>query len=173
MRQLTLLYLCAHGARHSWFRLKWLVDLPYVLQSKAWDWPALFAKARRMGCEDALRLGLVLSQRLLGWVPPAEVTAWLAAGRNMDWACREVEFALAEPAEWAEPGQVPTPMRVRWRQRIYKWRLYRSWRARFYELARMGTGPEDWQLLPLPDALFWLYFALRPVLILWRKFKLG
>jgi hypothetical protein len=62
-----LLYLCAHGARHSWFRLKWLVDLPYVLQSKAWDWPALFAKARRMGCADALLLGLVLSQRLLGW----------------------------------------------------------------------------------------------------------
>ena len=50
----------AHGARHSWFRLKWLVDLPYVLQSKAWDWPALFAKARRIGCADALRLGLIL-----------------------------------------------------------------------------------------------------------------
>jgi hypothetical protein len=32
----------------------------HVLQSKAWDWPALFAKARRIGCEDALRLGLIL-----------------------------------------------------------------------------------------------------------------
>ena len=32
----------------------------HVLQSKAWDWPALFAKARRIGCADALRLGLIL-----------------------------------------------------------------------------------------------------------------
>jgi hypothetical protein len=55
--------------------------------------------------------------------------------------------------------------------RIYTWRPDRSWRVRLRELARLGTSMEDWQLLPLPDALFWLYFPLRPFHGLWRRFR--
>ena len=40
-----LLYLCDHGAHHGWFRLKWLMDLPQVLESREWDWPQVLAEA--------------------------------------------------------------------------------------------------------------------------------
>jgi hypothetical protein len=31
------------------------------------------------------------------------------------------------------------------------------------------TSPNDWKLVPLPPSLFFLYFPLRPFLILWRR----
>ena len=46
----TLLHLCAHGAKHAWYRMKWVFDLPNVLESREWDWPALREKARHYRC---------------------------------------------------------------------------------------------------------------------------
>ena len=36
-------------------------------------------------------------------------------------------------------------------------------------LMKYLTGPSDWKLLPLPEKLFFLYFPLRPFLLLWRR----
>ena len=53
----TLLHLCAHGAKHAWYRMKWVFDLPNVLESREWDWPALRAKARRVSLRTRVAAG--------------------------------------------------------------------------------------------------------------------
>ena len=162
-----LLYLCAHGARHAWFRLKWLCDLPAVLVSRQWHWPTIFEMATRFACDDAVRLGLLLAHRLLVWPIPKEVSEWIATGRDLGWACEEAIREMAEPEEWSQ--RTNAPLRVWLRQLWFRWRFYDSWKTRAREVARYSTSSEDWKLLPLPDWLFWLYFPLRPFLVLWRR----
>jgi hypothetical protein len=46
---------------------------------------------------------------------------------------------------------------------LYSLSLKSDWRYRAHELAAAWICPADWQIIHLPDALFWLYPLLRPV----------
>lgn len=59
------LYLSAHGARHGWFRLRWLVDIDR-LAIRAVDWEALLPMMRRHGGLPAGGQAWALAAALLG-----------------------------------------------------------------------------------------------------------
>lgn len=93
-----LLYLCDHGARHGWYRLKWLVDLPQLLESCEWDWHDVLARSRQANCHSALLLGLKLAQHLFGWVAPDAVVAEMAKVRLLNWQVSVVCVNLCKPS---------------------------------------------------------------------------
>lgn len=159
-----LLYLCAHGTMHLWFRLKWIFDLPVVLESSEWDWPALFAKAGRNRCMKHLALGLLLAHRLCDWVMPAAVEAWLVQ-QDVERAYQDVLAALQAPE--SEFSGTP-PVSVWLRHVRYHSGFLEKKDALVSTVRKYATSPNDWLSLPLPDALFPLYFVLRPFLWLWR-----
>lgn len=68
-----LLFLCAHGSRHLWFRLQWICDVTQLLQrTPQLDWDSLFDRARWAGGLRMLSFGLLLAHDLLGApLPPA------------------------------------------------------------------------------------------------------
>jgi hypothetical protein len=74
---LQLLALCVHGAKHGpfpWPRLKWICDVAeFVRRSEAFDWDALVARARTLGCRRTLLFGLAVSRPLLDGVLPPPV----------------------------------------------------------------------------------------------------
>ena len=96
----TLLHLCAHGAKHAWYRMKWVFDLPNVLESREWDWPALRAKAQRYRCERELLLGLAIAEQLSNWEVPPAVRPWLdefdAGGKYFGFIAQ----AITRPDRW-------------------------------------------------------------------------
>ena len=149
---------------HLWFRLKWIFDLPVVLDSSDWDWPALFAKAARNRCEKHLALGLLLAHRLCDWIVPATVDSWLAQ-QDVARAYQDVLDALQAPeSEFA--GSPPVAV---WLRHIrYHAGFLGKTDALVSTVRKYATSPNDWLQLPLPDALFPLYFVLRPFLWLWR-----
>ncbi|MGG4218435.1 nucleotidyltransferase family protein [Paenibacillus jamilae] len=59
------LYLSAHGARHGWFRLRWLADIDR-LAVRAVDWEALLPLLRRYGGLPAGGQAWALAAALLG-----------------------------------------------------------------------------------------------------------
>ncbi len=59
------LYLSAHGARHGWFRLRWLVDIDRLAVC-AVDWEALLPMMRRYGGLPAGGQAWALAAALLG-----------------------------------------------------------------------------------------------------------
>jgi hypothetical protein len=69
----TLLFLCVHGFKHRWCRLKWITDIAYLVRATDQiDWEAVVLRARRTGCSRMLFVGLSLASGLLGSVlPPA------------------------------------------------------------------------------------------------------
>lgn len=61
-----LVYLCVHGARHLWFRLKWVADVQALLQQYPGGAPAFLERARASGLRVPAEQMLLLLGRLYG-----------------------------------------------------------------------------------------------------------
>jgi hypothetical protein len=165
-----LLYLCDHGSRHNWFRLKWLADLPQLLEQPnlRWDWPDVLARARRAGCLRSLLSSLILAEDLFGWVPPPEVARAMRRDARL-----AVAVAVARAAMRSAPETVwstdKTPLGWSIRIAASKLALASSLRSVAHQMWRRSISPKDLELLPLPDGWFWLYRFARPLLFAWRR----
>ncbi len=68
----TLIYLCAHGAKHLWPQLESVYAVARLVQlHRKMDWRWVDQTARRLGCRRMLHLGLYLAGELFGVYPPA------------------------------------------------------------------------------------------------------
>jgi hypothetical protein len=78
----TLLFLCAHGARHGWARVAWVCDVAELLATHPQlRWDAILGQARAIHCDRTLLLGLLLARDLLGATLPDALARLLAADR--------------------------------------------------------------------------------------------
>ncbi|MCK9372323.1 MAG: nucleotidyltransferase family protein [Sulfuricurvum sp.] len=69
-----LLYLCMHGTKHIWMRLRWIMDVDrFVRKVNDLDWDAIEGKAERVGGKTMLLLGLSLSQTLFSTPLPKSI----------------------------------------------------------------------------------------------------
>lgn len=156
-------YLCAHGASHAWFRLKWLADIGALLG----DCPperiqALYEIAAARGLARAAGSALVLCRRLWGLeLPPA-----LAARLDADPRVRRLEAIALD----ALSG--PTVYERRFGGTITQasqFLINDSWAFRWAQLRRAWI---EWPLvraLPLPRPLHFVYATAKPFVWLWRK----
>jgi hypothetical protein len=163
-----LLYLCEHGSRHGWSRLKWLVDLPFLLGSQDWDWSALFAKARAAGCEKTLALGLELSRCLLGWSMPEQAALLVNRTRFLGWA-RRLAVRIQQAPETL--GQLPIWEIVPHMARVVTLMLLLTPNAASVrrQVWLMLLSPSDLNVVRVPDRAFGLYYVLRPFLMIYRR----
>ena len=82
----TLSFICVHGSKHLWERLRWIADVAALIsRQKCFDWPRAVATARETGTERMVHLGLRLAMDLLNAPLPREIRAEVladgAAGR--------------------------------------------------------------------------------------------
>lgn len=165
-----LLYLCEHGARHGWYRLKWLADLPQVLESQAWDWPAVLRAARAANCRGALLTSLALAQALFGWTPPAEVAAAIRGERLLAWRLAVIrDYLLAPNSWWAEEPAMPLPVVIR--HTFYRSSFAETLGFAWGEWRCFGLSHHDLRVVRLPDRCFPAYRLLRPLLFAWRRLR--
>ncbi len=158
------LHLCEHGSGHAWFRSKWLSDLARMYSVDYVDWNAAFWTARNAGMENSLLQCLCLLEQLHGLPVPETLRA--SAGRlPAELVDRVAACMLACP----KVHRIPFFSRLRMIMRELRYerllRPRRSWRQAFVEVAYSSA---DFELLHLPDRLFWLYLPLRPFLLAWR-----
>lgn len=164
----TLLYLCAHGAEHVWFRLKWLEDIARIVTR-----PDADAEARAV-LDDALALAretgaeaiLVTAMRLVGDVFGIDCPAIARDTRTSRALVRLSQEALAAPAELASAPPVGWLLR----KLPVQWGMARTWRYRSGLIRHLALASRDFDA-PLPPALRWLRLPLRPAMLLrdrWR-----
>ena len=73
-----------HGAKHDWFLLRFVCDLAELLESAPeLDWDAVVERARQLGAEGVLGLGLRLAREVGGAPVPAEVVRDVAATQEV------------------------------------------------------------------------------------------
>jgi hypothetical protein len=101
-----LLALCAHGAKHLWGRLGWVCDLAELLHRRPnLDWVRLVRRARTVGGERLLWLGLELARRLLGTEIPSDFRRLTRKGISVpglaDGGCAHIlSGSVSEPDGW-------------------------------------------------------------------------
>jgi hypothetical protein len=160
------LYLCVHGSLHGWPILKWLADIGAMLREMDAETLArIVALASKQGLSAELQAALILVDELLAIErPPVKIPA---ASNPIT----ERIVAMAHRLLTAEGYCLDIDRLPRMGMFFYDLRLRSSWRYRSRDIGRALVLPEDWELVDLPDALFPLYAALRPVSWLLRRIK--
>ena len=161
--EITLLYLCAHGTKHRWSRLCWVVDVAQLLLSHpTLDWDGLLQTAKKTGSRRTLFLGLHLARCLLDSELPEKICVQmkkdLSATTLAGKLCRGI-FPSEGRASTTSAGLARDwfylRTRERWRDRLLYLRYSAAW------LLLPSRKDREW--VRLPASLNWLYLFLRPV----------
>lgn len=160
----TLLYLCAHGTEHCWFRLKWLQDIArIVVIDESGIVAAAMERAEREGYDRIVAAALQLVRELFGIAPNLAGTIDLPTRRLVTLS----KAALAAPADLASD---PT---LGWlvRRAGVQIGLRRAWRGRGAFLHHLFTGARSF------DAdrgqASWLNYLRRPARLLQHHYARG
>jgi hypothetical protein len=152
------LFLAAHGAKHMFERLGWICDIARFLQiAPDLDWPRMIDLSRRTNSLRQLRLAVYLAHDLLGApVPPELGTDSEASSLAALIKTRILSGALPP---------VPAVESNRYMLRLLE---TRSDRLRYLAGLYLVPAEADFRALRLPPALFFLYYAYRPIRLFWR-----
>lgn len=158
----NFLYLCTHGTEHAWFRLKWLFDLPNILSKVNFNWPDVLARAKALDCSDHLCITFALLNDLFNIEIPEEIKR-VSSKLKITHALDSIYRSMASMSTVnADDENRLSHLKYRLSQNkkgLFNWGLILTYL----------TSPNDWKLLPLPNYLFFLYFPLRPFLMVWRR----
>ena len=156
-----VLLLCLHGSKHQWSRLIWLVDVALILSSVPVDLEEVLQRADRLRVRRVVALGLILAHHLLDVPVPESVTQY-SKDSSLRWATGEVIRRYCD-----DPAGVTS--RASASQRLhFDVRIADRTDQRLACLARVAfrSTPDDWNALRLPDFVFPVYSALRPLRLL-------
>jgi hypothetical protein len=161
----NILYLCAHGAFHFWFRLFWLVDLAEIMRwNPEIDWPQLMTLASEAGLMRPLAQGVVLAHELLD-VPLPEIIRTYALQDQMVPVSAKAAFRFMLCPQPETP-----PFSLSLQTNLCRLRCGNSFPEKLKILRGIFIG-QDWMTLGLPDSLFFLYYLLRLPLMLQKKLQ--
>lgn len=163
-----LLFLAGHGARHNWFRLAWLCDIPALLaQMDEGQQRAAQRRAQKLGLERPLALALLMARQALAMPIPASLDT--AALRDPVVGKLMVTAHNAITANAGKPALYPVKLfRIRLQSKL------RLKRQLGYKLECVKIFLVDWRdvnALRLPVTLHFLYVLLRPVSWLRRRLQ--
>jgi hypothetical protein len=155
----NLILLCLHGSKHEWYQLKWIADLAYLIQSSPdLAWSAILEQAHKLGFYRILCLGLLLAEELGGATLPSHIRDLFVHDPKVQALAREIEPQIIMGGNPARLNRFP----------IFYLRCRERWPHRLYYVLDQVFMPRwvDWHVLPLPGALFPLYFLIRPLRLL-------
>ncbi|WP_176444969.1 nucleotidyltransferase domain-containing protein [Paenibacillus herberti] len=156
-------YLTLHGARHGWFRLRWLLDMDRLLRRNV-DWDAVRKLLRRF---QALHLGdqtLLMASRILN-TPLPSVFLPIRPGSKGDQLTSRPSYYLKETINVSSTPQAGF---IRDHKR-YLFSMKSPLHKFLFLLSLFHPYPQDEKTMPLPKPFHFLYFPLRPFLWIWRK----
>ena len=158
------MYLVSHGARHGWFRLRWLADIDRMAR-RSLNWGMLIPLMRRYQCLHLGGQALTLAAGLFHTPIPHEAGPMLLGVRQRELAQRSLYF-IQDIISFA-----PSSREL---DRIYKRYLFALKTKRQksgYLISQLYPSFRDTEALPLPKSLHFLYFPLRPFVWLWRQVR--
>jgi hypothetical protein len=162
-----LLMLCDHGARHEWCNLKWLGDVARLLaDEQKIKWERLVALANQVDLQRMLAHSALLVHWIYDIPLPPEVHKLIQQEKMAaSLSERALVFMQMSAKELASAGKRAQRLRAAWQMK----RLRPS--LPYGVVLKSALIPlDDFQVLPLPASLFWLYYPLRPVLWFWRNY---
>jgi hypothetical protein len=152
-----LLYLCAHGTKHSWTRLRWLCDVAYYVQFKQnLDWNLCVRLAELAGCELVLKHTLLMARQVLGLALPESISQYASQDSSAHLLAGKAQEFL-----FRENHNRPQSLKVL----QYHLAFAKAWHGGAWLVLKPLFGPtmKDWYCVRLPRSLHPLYYLIRPV----------
>ncbi|WP_042315982.1 nucleotidyltransferase domain-containing protein [Desulfofarcimen acetoxidans] len=163
-----LLYLILHGAKHAWFRLRWLNDIVKFLQQEKIDWNNIMDLVRKTNMQTTFHQSLIMANLLMDLpVPPILLTTVAKDRYAWKMACNAMNLCLI-----AVDNEISKTNSYTNRQLLYDFQIHNSWKSRYKFLMRLiGPNIRDIKLIALPDKLYVLYYIIRPFTFLSRRLQ--
>ncbi len=155
-----LLYLISHGARHGWFRLRWLLDIDQMLR-KGFELEDINPLISKYQNRRLVGQALILASELLkthtneGWEKLTEGSDSKKIAQNA------IDFIKG-----TESLSTITSSKC---YKHYSLSLRSNLQSFFFFLILFYPSYADTMTLRMPKPLHFLYFPLRPFLVVWRK----
>jgi len=157
-----LFFLCAHGAKHQWALLYWLVEVATLVKKENFDWDTTLQEATNLGIERPLIQGLMLIQLFF----EIEAPTCVQEKYQKDDIIQEIVQDSSQIVKENQQTLSKNPILNYWQNLSYKVKLRKGLN---YKLAYWkGFSVNDFQIINLPDSLFFGYFWLRPFFWVWR-----
>jgi hypothetical protein len=166
-REDLFLALCAHGTRHRWLCLKWLVDIAELLRKAGpLDWSRIEEMIRvRPGAAASASVAIILVRDLLQASIRAEAGKILpATSRTLAVAAALREELLLRGQTSGEKPATLLALEACWVARM-KYRAVRIIRYpdSLFKEVFVRISPKDRSVICLPQRLRFLYHVIRPV----------
>lgn len=163
-REDLFFFLVTHGARHGWSRLRWLQDIDQLIKQKL-DWKKVIYL---LGENQSLHIGgqaLILVNTLLE-ARLTEDMQLLTQNRRSKRLAQEAIFYIKQMVNLHTE---PLPLEVERYHGRHIFHLMSHRQQITFLLSFLYPYPIDAETMPLPKALHFLYFPLRPFLCAWRR----
>lgn len=159
-----LCYLTDHGARHGWFRLRWLMDIERLLPTISSG--NIKIHFDQYGGQQYVGQAFILLSNLLLTKIPHDLELLTINSKSQ----RLAEMALYYIKRIVQLNPVPEKS-VAWHYNRYLFMLMSTKQKIAYMLNKLLPSTLDALMLPLPKSLHFLYVPLRPFLWLLRRMK--
>jgi hypothetical protein len=153
-----LLFSILHATKHGWGwgSLRSMCDIAELTATGLVDWEHTEERMARFGCRRICHLGAVLSHAFVGAGVPRPVLDRATSDKK-------VMRLAAGIARTLFP--VPDLLRSGWLFQLSAIEGF-GWRARYLRNRGLRPTIDEWESLPLPRALYWVYYLTRPARLL-------
>jgi hypothetical protein len=159
-------YLISHGARHAWFRLRWLADIECMMRSEM-DWGIITEYCRKLDLLHVAGQVMVLLSELLDVPLDSQCRSMADHAKSR----RLAEEAVKIIDEYIYLLDKQTPSMTKAYFKTYNALLLTSRQQWKRNINKLYPNYLDVKTLTLPRWLHFMYFPLRPFLWYWRKRK--
>ncbi|WP_058308593.1 nucleotidyltransferase domain-containing protein [Gracilibacillus massiliensis] len=161
------LYLVSHGAKHAWFRLRWLVDIDRMI-TKEFNYKSLFELLKKYQANISFGQALTLCLSLFDTKIKKEFKEFNRENKHQIKLLKKTIYFINQ-------GLIPHSQENSKKFRKHYKKYLNSIRTKRQNLLifknRLYPNCHDASVLPLPKPLHFLYFPLRPFTWSFRKIK--
>ncbi len=160
-----LLYLCMHGAKECWKRLKWVCDVAECVRSyPQMDWDVVMAQAAHLGATQILLTGLCLANSLLDVELPELIAHTIRSNRKVRAIAQQAGEQILDFSGKVDRLPILQDFLFQLKTLEKSQDKVQHWRWHLGRIAEPNTN--DQTFLPLPHFLYFLYPLIRPIRLL-------
>ncbi|WP_411738680.1 nucleotidyltransferase family protein [Peribacillus sp. S4] len=176
------LYLVTHGAKHGWFRLRWLADVDQIIRKRNFT-KGDYSLLKKYQHSYLIGQALILSSQLFetpiheGILPLikekrsrklAKLAGFYIVEMGHMYINQSSKEALANYNKH-HPFSLKSSLKKLFIVNFYQYSVKTNIHKLIFVMKLLNPTSGDVKTLRLPKSLYFLYFPLRPFLIFWRK----
>jgi hypothetical protein len=155
--ELLLVVLCAHGTKHRWQEMKWLVDVVEIIRrSPGLDWDEVYKIAGRQGISRKIDLALLIGARAMQSELPQSIISRIQKEGYLNSLCERIVLS------WTYDLLMSDNLKSYWAVEMHTCdSAAKRWTFITNELFQPTVS--TYLEFPLPESLFPMYHVIQPV----------